>query len=144
MSTPVQRCVALLDTPPLRDFVIIGEPASKANSRRLVTFGKRPASIKSEKALTYTDAFRLQVPRFNSVIEDVLFAAIHIAYASERPDTDDSLIKDLLQGQKVKVGGETITLGAVIRNDRQIRHTFLTHSIDRQNPRTRIRLWQFT
>jgi len=41
-------------------FTIYGEPASKANSRRLVSFGQRIASIKSKKALSYQDAFRMQ------------------------------------------------------------------------------------
>ena len=31
-------------------FTIDGEPASKANSRKIVMFGKRPAVIKSDKA----------------------------------------------------------------------------------------------
>ena len=31
-------------------FVILGEPASKANSRQIVTIAGRPSSIKSKKA----------------------------------------------------------------------------------------------
>ena len=41
-------------------FTILGEPASKANSRKIVTMGqgenKRAAVIKSEKALNYVDS----------------------------------------------------------------------------------------
>ena len=37
--------------------VVKGEPASKANSRRLVTIGGRPRFIKSKKALDYVKAF---------------------------------------------------------------------------------------
>ncbi len=36
---------------------VIGEPASKANSRRIVMFGKRPAIIKSQKARDYVKSF---------------------------------------------------------------------------------------
>ena len=37
--------------------VVKGEPASKSNSRRLVTIGGRPRFIKSKKALDYVKAF---------------------------------------------------------------------------------------
>ena len=41
---------------------ILGEPASKANSRQIVTIGGRPSSIKSKKARGYeSDAIR-QIP----------------------------------------------------------------------------------
>ena len=39
------------------DFTIIGEPASKANSRQLVTIRGRPAFIKSKKARDYVKLF---------------------------------------------------------------------------------------
>ena len=41
-------------------FVIFGEPASKANSRKLVTLGGRPAFIKSQKARDYVTEFQHQ------------------------------------------------------------------------------------
>ncbi len=37
--------------------IINGEPASKANSRRLVTIKGRPAFIESKKALAYVKLF---------------------------------------------------------------------------------------
>ena len=37
--------------------VIMGEPASKSNSRRLVTIRGRPAFIKSKNANVYVKAF---------------------------------------------------------------------------------------
>ena len=40
--------------------IIFGEPASKANSRRLVRFGNMSRLIKSQKALNYSDAFKQQ------------------------------------------------------------------------------------
>jgi hypothetical protein len=44
------------------EFVIHGEPASKANSRELVTLKGRPALIKSEKARRYVRDALLQIP----------------------------------------------------------------------------------
>jgi hypothetical protein len=37
-------------------FTILGEPASKSNSRRVVRFGGMSRLIKSQKALNYGDA----------------------------------------------------------------------------------------
>ena len=42
------------------NFVIHGEPASKANSRQLVTIRGRPAFIKSKKARDYVKLFDQQ------------------------------------------------------------------------------------
>jgi hypothetical protein len=39
-------------------FTIDGEPASKANSRQLVTIRGRPAFIKSKKARDYVKTFK--------------------------------------------------------------------------------------
>jgi hypothetical protein len=39
-------------------FTILGEPASKANSRRMVTVRGRPMLIKSQKALSYAEGFQ--------------------------------------------------------------------------------------
>lgn len=49
-------------------FTIYGEPASKANSRKLVTFGKRPAFIKSDKARAYLKDFHSQVPSLDELL----------------------------------------------------------------------------
>lgn len=126
MSTPLDVCIGLVQTEPLVDFIVIGQPYSKANRRG--NFGNR--SIKSKEALGFEKAFAAQVPRIFPLIDGVLFAAIHIAYSSQRSDLDESLILDGMQG-------------ALITNDRQIRHRFVTHSIDKENPRSRIRLWRF-
>ena len=40
--------------------IIYGEPASKANSRKIVMFGKRPAIIKSQKARDSVKNFEKQ------------------------------------------------------------------------------------
>lgn len=109
------------------DFVVHGQPYSKANRRR--NFGA--ISLKSPEANDFAAAFARQVPRRWPLIEGPLLAVIHIAYRSHRSDLDESLILDGMQN-------------ALIHNDRQIRARLVTHSIDRDNPRSRIRLWRFT
>ena len=46
-------------------FIIHGEPASKANSRKLVTIKGRPAFIKSDKARKYVKQFEEQCPQMS-------------------------------------------------------------------------------
>ena len=106
-------------------FMIYGEPASKANSRRLVKRGKRVISIKSAKAMDYCDAFIKQCLVLDTLLDGELVAHIHIWYASQRPDLDPSLILDLMQDR-------------IYQNDRQVREMHLYHWIDKENPRAQI------
>ena len=108
-----------------RYLVVKGEPASKANSRRLITIGGKPRFIKSSKALSYAEAFKLQVRRVEPLLEGELRVDMWIYYASQRPDLDESLILDLLQ--------EKIYL-----NDRQVRERHIHHFIDKDDPRVEI------
>lgn len=108
---------------------LLGEPCSKANSRRLVSCGGRPRVIKSQKALDYSEAFLAQLAFLRPArpIEGDVIATIRIWYASRRPDLDDSLILDLLQK------------GAVIRNDRQVKERHVYHmGVDKAKPRAEI------
>lgn len=108
--------------------VIAGEPASKANSRRLVSFGGKPRVIKSEKALNYSRDFAAQAkPPEHPIVEDVQ-ADVRIWYRSRRPDLDPSLIFDLLQKTEV------------IKNDRQIKVIHAYHDLDKENPRAWIKI----
>lgn len=104
---------------------VLGEPASKANSRRLVSYGGRPRFIKSEKALSYSDAFKLQVPILDELAEGDLFFGAKIYYASRRPDLDESLILDLLQGR-------------IYVNDRQVKCRFVLWGLDKEEPRAEL------
>ncbi len=106
-------------------FVIYGEPASKANSRKVVRFGQRLAIIKSKKALSYVKHAAMQVRQVAPLLEGRLCAHITIYYASERPDLDASVIFDCLQGR-------------VYANDRQVREMHLFQKIDKRNPRAEI------
>jgi Holliday junction resolvase RusA-like endonuclease len=131
-------------------FVIMGEPASKANSRQLVTFGRgknaRPAIIKSEKAREYEDAAQLQIPAAARVmLEGPVRVSIRIYYASERPDLDESVVLDVLQAKFTKAddgGDRNLIRAGVYRNDRQVREKHIFHAIDRVNPRAEIEVEQ--
>jgi Holliday junction resolvase RusA-like endonuclease len=103
---------------------ILGEPCSKANSRRIVKFGNKIASIKSSKALSYADAFKRQcnIPASQKFTDDVV-VTIRIWYASRRPDLDESLILDLLQD-------------VAYDNDRQVKEKHIYWmGVDKKNPR---------
>ena len=78
--------------------VIFGEACSKANSRRLVHIGGKPRFIKSKKALLFEKAVAAQAPRLNELLEGDLEFRADIYYASRRPDLDESIVLDALQG----------------------------------------------
>jgi len=104
---------------------IKGEPASKANSRRVVKFGSMSRLIKSQKALDYSEHFRQQVTPITPLMSGDIKMHITIYYASRRPDLDESLILDLLQG-------------LVYVNDRQVKERHTYWGLDPENPRTEI------
>jgi Holliday junction resolvase RusA-like endonuclease len=106
---------------------IFGEPASKANSRKMVYVGGKPMFIKSAKALGYVKMFKQQcVIAPSEVFECDVVVTIRIWYASRRPDLDESLILDLLQEVAYK-------------NDRQVKEKHIYWmGVDRENPRCEI------
>lgn len=107
--------------------ILHGEPASKANSRRLVTIRGQARLIKSQKALDYVAAVKRTYPPLVPLLEGDLRMTADVYYASRRPDLDVSLILDALQD-------------IVYRNDRQVREMHLYHHLDRANPRAEITL----
>jgi len=114
-------------------FEIKGQPHSKANSRRLVYFGKRPAFIKSPQAIEYEKLFAAQCPVLEPIIpynkKDKQDVAVHmtIYYASRRPDLDESLILDCMQGR-------------IYENDRCVKEKHIRWGLDKDNPRSEIRV----
>tara|TARA_R100000656_G_C3922823_1_gene123224 strand:- start:261 stop:659 length:399 start_codon:yes stop_codon:yes gene_type:complete len=114
----------------LWEATILGEPASKSNQRQIVKIGGKTRLIKSKKALAYAKEFHLQAPRMplrDPILDDVLmWCRIH--YASRRPDLDESLIMDALQAAEI------------IKNDRQIKAKVVLWALDRENPRSEIKL----
>tara|TARA_Y100000114_G_C11761982_1_gene330321 strand:- start:778 stop:1164 length:387 start_codon:yes stop_codon:yes gene_type:complete len=110
-----------------KTFEIMGEPASKANSRKIVLIKGRPASIKSDKARAYSRAFADQCVIDGELFEGDVCVEMLIYYASRRPDLDESLILDLMQGIAYK-------------NDRQVKEKHIYWGLDKENPRTIIRV----
>jgi hypothetical protein len=126
-------------------FTILGEPASKANSRIHRPTPNVPGGvmvIKSKKALGYErDALR-QIPSSARVrLEGPVRVTLRIFYASERPDLDESIVLDVLQDRwkREKLTGERVLIQAgVYRNDRQVRSKRVEWALDRVNPRSEI------
>jgi hypothetical protein len=108
-------------------FTALGEPASKANSRKMVTIRGRPALIKSQKARDYVKYFETQCPILEVPTTDDVQVEMMIYYASRRPDLDESLILDCMQCR-------------IYKNDRQVKQKFIYWGLDRENPRTIIRV----
>ena len=112
---------------PSTKFIIEGEPASKSNSRKIVNFGKRFGVIKSEKARNYVKLFDAQCPILEKLIELDVKVEIKIYYKSRRPDLDESVILDCMQGK-------------IYVNDRQVKEKHIFWGLDRERPRTHIRV----
>ena len=108
-------------------FQILGEPASKANSRKIVKFGNRMASIKSDKARKYWKSAEEQLPRGIVPTKKDVCVEMVIYYATRRPDLDESLILDIMQGY-------------LYENDRQVKQKKIYWQLDRANPRSIIRV----
>lgn len=83
--------------------------------------------IKSEKALSYCDAFKRQARSPGYVLDGDVIVHITIYYASRRPDLDESLILDLLQG-------------VAYENDRQVKEKHIYWGLDKENPRCEIKV----
>lgn len=85
----------------------------------------KPMFIKSAKALAYAKAFKQQVPAGCEMLAGDVCVHIKIYYASRRPDLDESLILDLLQG-------------VAYENDRQVKEKHIVWGLDKENPRCEI------
>jgi len=110
------------------DFWVAGEPASAKNQRRIVSVGGKPRLIKSAKALAYCKEFQRQSPSGLELIDGDVAVRCDVWYASRRPDLSCmDLLMDLLQGVAYK-------------NDRSVRASMSLWNLDRENPRTRIRV----
>lgn len=137
-------------------FTILGEPASKANSRKAATIGGKLAVIdgkrtreggkstfiKSEKARDYEHDALKQIPHVCRVrLTGPVRVTMRVFYATERPDLDESLILDILQDRYTrdkKTKQRVLVQKGVYQNDRQVREKHVFHAIDRSNPRAEI------
>jgi len=111
-------------------FTIEREPASKANQRKLVLIKGRMVPIKSKKALDYVKEFQRQIPKIDPLTEDYVKVEMMIYYASRRPDLDESLILDCMQNY-------------VYYNDRQVKEKHIYWGLDKERPRTIIRVSEY-
>lgn len=111
-------------------FTVLGECASKANSRQPAPAVSKAGRsfirfIKSPKARAFEAACARQIPyRKDLWTCDVEVWAI-IFYASRRPDLDESLLLDCIQGR-------------IIKNDRQVKSKIITWGLDPKNPRCEV------
>jgi hypothetical protein len=121
-------------------FTIRGEAASKANSRQLVTFGDRPASIKSAKARSFETVAMLQIPSAaKRMFSGPVAVEMNIYYASNLPDLDESIVLDVLQAKFTGTGKKRkLVRTGVYLNDRQVTEKHIFKHIDRANPRVEI------
>jgi len=108
-------------------FQILGEPASKANSRKIVMIKGRPASIKSDKARNYVKIFAQQCEMLDELFECDVSVEMAIYYSSRRPDLDESLILDCMQG-------------LIYKNDRQVKQKHIYWGLDKNCPRIIVRV----
>ena len=108
-------------------FVVKGQCYSKANSRRLVSIGGKPRFIKSTQALKYAEDFAWQCPKKETLIPKDKDVSVKMTryYQNRRPDLDESLILDLMQGM-------------IYENDRSVKEKHIFHGIDKENPRAEI------
>lgn len=106
-------------------FTILGEPASKSNSRKIATIGAttaivdgerkrvggRSMLIKSEKARSYVQAAYPQIPvEARQMLEGPIRMTLRIFYCNERSDLDEQLILDVLQAQYKREPGKLIKI----------------------------------
>ena len=105
--------------------IIYGECCSKANSRRLVRFGGKPRFIKSKKALVFERDVQLQAKKIKQMLEGDLMIEADIYYSSRRPDLDESILLDALQG-------------IWYQNDRAFKHKVIRKFLDKKNPRCEV------
>jgi Holliday junction resolvase RusA-like endonuclease len=140
-------------------FTILGEAASKANSRELATIGpkdhRKTILRKSEKALAFErNALRQIPPAARQRLQGPVAVKLRMFYATERPDLDESLLLDVLQdrwGRKpaplirtdgpVAVQPRVLLQAGVYCNDRQVREKHVYHAIDAKNPRVEVEVW---
>lgn len=132
-------------------FTILGEAASKANSRKIVKINGKTASAKSDKALGFEAMALRQIPpkaRVRFIVP--VRVTLRMYYASERPDLDESLVLDCMQDRYVtrytrKPDGSAeksrvLLQSGVYANDRLVREKHIYHGIDKANPRVEVEI----
>ena len=81
----------------------------------------------NNKARNYAVKFIAQCQTLDELFDNDVKVEMLIYYSSRRPDLDESLILDLMQG-------------TIYKNDRQVKQKNIYWGLDRENPRTIIRV----
>lgn len=130
-------------------FTILGQAASKANSRKIVEnpSTKRLMVIKSKAARQFMDDARRQIPPACRVrMQGPVAVVLHMHYRTELPDLDESVVLDALQDHfAITRLGEgrmrrDLVQAGIYCNDRQVRWKLVVHHIDRLNPRVEVQV----
>lgn len=108
---------------------LLGQPVSK-NAYHIIyrNFGgkKVPMVKKTADADAYVASIKSQA-NGAPMLEGDLKVVATLYYASRRPDLEESVLLDALQG-------------IVYKNDRQIKEKHIYHAIDKENPRAEIEI----
>lgn len=124
-------------------FILLGELASKSNSREVVKLGEVSRLIKSKQARRFqADAIRqIPVPA-RQRLQGPCAISVKVYYRTERQDLDAELLYDCLQDQYAHLNGQRhLVQGGIVRNDRQFREKHTYHHIDKRNPRVEVEIW---
>ena len=123
-------------------FTILGGAQSKANSRQIVTIDGRPQVIKSKPAREFERDALAQIPIAARVeLDCAVRITLHLYYASQRSDLDESIVLDVLQTRTKKdkqTGLRYVVQRGVYLNDRQVKEKHVFRHIDKANPRCEI------
>ena len=109
-------------------FTFEGQLCSKSNSRRIVKFGNRLASIKSAESLDFVERFVALVPKPKEPYAGDMTMHVWAYYKDRRRDLDVALLQDSLQKARV------------IQNDRSIVEIHAYRLLDKENPRVVFKL----
>lgn len=86
--------------------------------------------IKSDAARSYLEDFLKQCPVLNPMFTCDVTVEMDIYYSSRKPDLDESLILDGMQGR-------------IYVNDRQVRRKIINGYVDKDNPRASITVYPY-
>jgi len=137
----------IVNNPNAVAFTIIGQAFSKANSRKLVNFGKgdnkRMVSVKSDEALAFEESAMRQIPpAAKRMWTCPVRVWMKIWYPTNLPDLDESLVLDVLQARYTKkderTGNREVTFRGVYVNDRLVREKHIYWGLSPTNPRIEI------
>lgn len=119
---------------------ILGELASKSNSRQIVRFGSRMGVRKGDDALAWVKGCLLQLGRCPTTYGGPVAMQVFAYYKDNRRDLDIALLQDCLQD---KMGKAKFGAGIIV-NDRQIKEIHAFRRIDKDRPRVEFSLRALT